>query len=121
MNTNPNTFFAAGKEKYEALMERAAIDGAFRDSLINDPRATLEAFLGTELPETLSVAFVENQADATIVLPDYVDESAEISEAELEAVAGGVASTPMCVFASIMGTMALSRGVKTLSNDDEWF
>ena len=120
-NPSANAALAVGQEKYQALMERAAVDRAFRDSLTTDPRVTLEAFLGQELPAGVSVAFVENEADTTIVLPDYVDETAEISESDLEAVAGGVVSTPMCVFASIMGTMALTRGVKTLGDDDAWF
>lgn len=122
MSTTPvNPAFAVGKEKYQTLMERAAVDRAFRDSLINDPRETLEAFLGQALPKGVTFAFVENEADTTIVLPDYVDETAEISETDLEAVAGGVTSTPMCVFASIMGTMALTRGIKTIGDDDTWF
>ena len=41
------------------------------------------------MPESVSLVFVENKADATLVLPDYVDPNAELSEEDLEAVAGG--------------------------------
>jgi lactobin A/cerein 7B family class IIb bacteriocin len=34
--------------------------------------------------------FVENKADATVVLPAVIDPNAELSDAELEAVAGGI-------------------------------
>ena len=45
---------------------------------------------GKDIPESFNVVFIENQADATIVLPDYVDPQAELSEDALEAVAGGI-------------------------------
>jgi hypothetical protein len=76
-------------EQWQSLLSRSATDRAFRDTLIADPRAAIAEFTGREAPESLNVAFVENQADATIVLPPFVDPANELSEAELEAVAGG--------------------------------
>ena len=82
----------AGQEaqaELNRMLVRSATDMEFRKKLINSPA---EAFAehGTTVPEGWDIRFVENHADATIVLPDVVDPAAELSEAELEAVAGGV-------------------------------
>jgi hypothetical protein len=71
------------------LLARSATDGEFRQKLLNDPRGALAEHTGKEIPETVNIAFVENKADATLVLPDPIDTEAELSEVELEAVAGG--------------------------------
>ena len=79
----------AAKETYHALLSRSATDLDFRQRLLADPAAAVAEFTGREVPETFNVAFVENRADATVVLPDYIDPDAELTEDELEAVAGG--------------------------------
>ena len=50
--------------------------------------------------------FVENQGDATLVLPDFVDPNVELSAKELEAVAGG--SPPLAAIAlwALAGALA---------------
>ena len=80
---------AAAQETYQALLSRSATDLDFRQRLLADPAATVAEFTGREVPDTFNVSFIENRADATVVLPDYVDPSVELSEDELEAVAGG--------------------------------
>jgi hypothetical protein len=99
-----------GQHQLQALLQRSATDSDFRRTLLTDPRAALAEFSGREVPEGFNVVFVENKADATIVLPDFVDTAAELSDAELEAVAGGsepVSTTIMtiCVF---LGSAAVS-------------
>ena len=80
---------AQGQEAIQSMLRRSASDWDFRQALLADPRAAIAEATGTEVPESVSLVFVENKADATLVLPDYVDPNAELSEEDLEAVAGG--------------------------------
>lgn len=77
------------QEQFQQMLERSATDMEFRQQLLADPKAAIEAHYGKEIPDSLNLSFVENTADATIVLPDAVDPEAELSEEELEAVSGG--------------------------------
>lgn len=90
---NP-TFAAEAQEKYTELLSRSATDRTFRNMLVSNPRAAITEFSGHPVSDSFNVVFVENIADATIVLPDPVWNAAELSEEELETVAGG--STPVC-------------------------
>jgi hypothetical protein len=85
-----------GQKQLQAMLERSATDADFRRRLLTDPRSAVSEFTGHELPESWNVVFVENQASATLVLPDPIDPAAELSEAELTAVAGGVTTSPVC-------------------------
>jgi lactobin A/cerein 7B family class IIb bacteriocin len=80
-------------ERMDALLVRSATDPAFRTKLLTDWRAALAEFNGAEYTGATEIVFVENKADATIVLPDFVEMNAELSEQELETVAGGVTPT----------------------------
>jgi len=83
---------AHAQTRMQELLTRSTTDPAFRRSLLETPRAALAEFNGvaeSRVPEALNVVFVENRGAATIVLPDFVDPSAELSESDLEAVAGG--------------------------------
>lgn len=98
---------AKGEEKMQQILTRSATDAEFRRKLIEDPRAALREVLGADVPESFNVKFVENKADATIVLPEYVDTSAQLSEEQLESVAGG--SEPISttlIVAGVLGAIA---------------
>ena len=75
----------------DEVLHRAATDLGFRQRLLNEPRGVLAEIWGQELPRDVVVRFVEKDedTDALVVLPDLVAETAELSRAELEAVAGG--------------------------------
>jgi hypothetical protein len=90
---------------FQSMLARSATDMEFRQKLLTDPRAALAEFSGkdvSELTTTFNVRFIENKADATIVLPDPVDPAAELSEADLEAVAGGASPVVLGIIASAL-------------------
>ena len=73
---------------YQELMQKAATDVEFRGKLLTDPRSTIESLLGVPLPEGLKLRIVENTpSEVTLVIPPSV--SSELSDDQLEAVAGG--------------------------------
>lgn len=86
---------------FEEILKRSATDRQFRDLLVSEPAAAIEQVIGVPvatLPRPINVQFVEKPAglDALIVLPDFVDTEAELSDAELETVAGGCTWTCAC-------------------------
>lgn len=80
--------YREAQQELGRILSRSATDWEFRQKLLNDPHAALEE-AGQTIPRGMDVRFIENQHDATIVLPNVVDEEAELTEKELEAVAGG--------------------------------
>jgi hypothetical protein len=78
------------QDQIQAILTRSATDMEFRQLLVSDSRAALSQHLGHEVPDSVEIVFVENKADATVVLPAVIDPNAELSDAELEAVAGGI-------------------------------
>jgi hypothetical protein len=84
---------ASGREQMERrLVERSLQDDAFRQRLLEDPKGAVEE-LGTQLPEDVRVVAVEETAETIyLVLPSASslgEEGDELSDRELEAVAGG--------------------------------
>ena len=78
------------------LIEKSSEDEAFRRRLMEDPKAAVEQELGTRLPEGVEVRVVEESADAIyLVLPSAspIGGGAELSDSELEGVAGGWAGS----------------------------
>jgi len=109
-----------GEEVLHAVLERSATDASFRKELLANPRQAIGTHFGKDasaIPESFSVKFIENTASATVVLPDFVDEASELSEEELETVAGG--TTPACAIAAsvlsvVASAIALSRATEKL-------
>jgi Nitrile hydratase, alpha chain len=84
-----------GRTEWErTLVQRSLEDEEFRQRLLDDPKGTLEQELGSALPQGLEVRVVEESADTIyLVLPSASpvgDQGGELSEEELESVAGGV-------------------------------
>jgi hypothetical protein len=80
------------REAQRRLIRRSIEDESFRDELLRDPKAALERELGTSLQENVEVVAVENEPDKIhLVLPprSLTESSSELSEEELDAVAGG--------------------------------
>ena len=94
------------RKQFEAkIIAKAWKDEKFRAALKADPKGTLSAELealhsGAKLPENLQVTVVEESSDhICLVIPNApVGVSGALSEAQLEAVAGGA------TFQGAMGT-----------------
>jgi hypothetical protein len=101
---------AAGSARAEMerrIVQRSIEDESFRQRLIEDPKAAVEQELGTRLPEEVRVVTVEESADTIyLVLPSSPmagAEGVELSDQELESVAGGWGNTfgdPSCQYTS---------------------
>lgn len=69
---------------------KAATDKAFRELVLHNPNEAIKKTVGMELPAGFTIKVIENAPgiDQTYVLPDF--RGGELSEADLEKVAGGV-------------------------------
>lgn len=73
----------------EKIITRAWQDVSFKQELLNNPRAAFEKE-GITLPESIEITvFEEKNNTLYFVLPTQPSTTDELSEAELEAVAGG--------------------------------
>jgi hypothetical protein len=79
------------KDIKEALVRAALKDEAFRESLLANAKFAVERALGTTLPDRLKVVLLQETDDLMyIVLPkDFPDDTSNLSDAELETIAGG--------------------------------
>ena len=82
----------ARAEVERTLVQRSLQEEDFRQRLLDDPKGTVEQELGTQLPEGVEVRVVQESAQIIyLVLPfaSPLGEGGEISDQQLEAVAGG--------------------------------
>ena len=70
------------------LLAKFANNPRYREALVNDPKSVIERQLGTSLGNVQVKAIVET-ADTVYVVVPHVASEGELSDADLEKVAGG--------------------------------
>ncbi|HEX5850720.1 MAG TPA: NHLP leader peptide family RiPP precursor [Rubrobacter sp.] len=84
---------SARTEMERRLIERSLEDDAFRQRLVEEPKGVVEQELGMRLPEEVRVMVVEETSDTIYLVipgtPMAGREELELSDQELESVAGG--------------------------------
>jgi hypothetical protein len=75
---------------WDKIVEQAQKNPKYYDMLMSDPRLLMEKQLGMSIPPNVNIKVVEETPDTYyIVLPYFAREGAELSDADLEKVAGG--------------------------------
>jgi hypothetical protein len=78
------------------IRERLASDPAFRQQLIDDPRATVSQLVGIAIPEAVSVTVHEESLTSIHLTLPAVPVAAEVSDGDLDLVAGGAGIGMSC-------------------------
>ena len=77
----------------DSIVEQAKKNPKYYDMLMTDPRGLMEKQLGMTIPKSVNIKVLQETEDTYyIVLPAFVKEGGELSDADLEKVAGCVAA-----------------------------
>jgi Nitrile hydratase, alpha chain len=75
---------------WDKIVEQAEKNPKYYDQLMADPRSLMEKQLGTSIPKNVNIKVLEEANDTYyIVLPAFAKEGDELSDSDLEKVAGG--------------------------------
>jgi hypothetical protein len=75
---------------WDKVVEQAQKNPKYYQQLMADPRRLMEKQLGTSIPKNVNIKVLEEGIDTYyIVLPAFAKEGAELSDSDLENVAGG--------------------------------
>jgi hypothetical protein len=79
------------RQEFEAnLIAKAWKDDALKQELMNNPKAVYKKEIGQEISENIEIRVLEETANTIyLVMPKKPEHSEELSEEQLEAVAGG--------------------------------
>jgi hypothetical protein len=75
---------------WDKIVEQARKNPKYYQQLMADPRGLMEKQLGTAIPKSVNIKVLEESSDTYyIVVPAIAKEGAELSDSDLEKVAGG--------------------------------
>jgi hypothetical protein len=95
----------------EDSIKRGKTDPKFRALALSNSRAAIEEVAGKPIPEGLKVKFFDGSgAQLSIILPEPVSDDSELTDTQLEQVAGGGRCAASCA-ASCAVTSTISIGL----------
>lgn len=78
------------KKTAQSVVEKAVTDPEFRALALSEPKKAIAQINPEPIPDSYKIRFVDNaRATFTLVLPDMAAPEGELSDAQLEQVAGG--------------------------------
>ncbi len=105
----------SGLDIQTRLIGRAAIDAKFREQLLTNSRAAIEKELGITLPPNLEIQVVEETPTKLCLVLPMKQETHQLSDVELKAVAGGTIPGPLPMpTANLPGPMPMPVAVTPL-------
>ncbi|MBP1989988.1 hypothetical protein [Paenibacillus eucommiae] len=103
------------KETATLVIEKASSDDAFRSLCLTDIYAAVKEATGKEVPQDFKINVVDGKGyHANIVLPEAKASADELSETELESVAGGSKSGANDFFGTV-GNIAEDAARRTVN------
>jgi len=106
------------QQKYPRVIAKAWHDASFRDALLQDPAAVLQQELGITLPADVSIRVEAEDAHTQyLALPPLLSDL-ELSDEQLEQVAGGEGLVAMVV--SIVAVTVVASGISTAITFTDW-
>ncbi len=90
-------------QTYAKIIAHAWKDARFKEKLLKNPKAALKE-MGIDVPANFEVRVIEEKANSmTLVLPKAPMESQELSEKELQNLAGGTFTPFTIIFPTYRG------------------
>jgi len=106
-----------GRHEMETLIiEQAWKNPAFKKEFVADPKGTIEKYSGQKLPDNVKIAVHEEDANTMhITIPQAPQNLSELSDSDLERVAGG---TDVTITAAVITLVSGLVGVSiSVAND----
>lgn len=83
------------------VLQQALADDAFKARLLKNPKAGIKEATGENLPDALTICFYEDTPTVKHLVIPVNSTNEELSESQLEMVAGGLASTTLPIIAGL--------------------
>jgi hypothetical protein len=106
------------QQMYPRVFAKAWRDASFRDALLQDPAAALQQELGITLPADVSIRVEAEDAHTQYIVLPHLLSDLELSDEQLEQVAGGEGLVAMAV--SMVAITAVATGISTAITFTDW-